>query len=253
MTDPEQQGRLVPEQPPAEETPEKYPFWNWADVGTLIALALPLLFIALAAVQLSVFVFSWHPRAKAVVPIVVQFLFWGLWFAVLYALIRLRYGRPFWRSLAWVPPPNGWWVSAGLGVLTAVGSILLAAALRPPQVTTPLEELLQDPFSLFLVGVFGVTLAPLCEELAFRGFLLPLATRSLGAAGGVMVTAAPFALLHGSEYAWGWQQIVVVFLAGSAFGWMRYRTGSTASATAMHAGYNLVFFIGLIAQRYMIR
>lgn len=247
------QGWLPPEQPLAEETPQKYPFWNWVDVVTLIALALPLFLIAFVIVQAFLYTFSWQPRAKAVVPIAVQFLFYGLWFGVLYALIRVRYERPFWRSLAWLRPPNGWWSSAGWGLLTAVGAILLAAALRPPPVETPLEQLLQDPSSVALMGIFAITLGPLCEELAFRGFLLPLLTRPLGAAAGVMATAAPFAVLHGSEYAWGWQQIVIVFLAGSAFGWMRYRSGSTAAATIMHSAYNLVFFVGLLAQRYAVR
>jgi membrane protease YdiL (CAAX protease family) len=253
MTDPEQQGWL-PEQPPAEETPApKYPFWNWVDVGTLIAISLPLFLVALLVVQFFLFALSWQPHAKAVVPIAVQFLFYGLWFGVLYGLIHMRYGQPFWRSLAWVAPPNGWGASFGWGVLTALGSVLLAAVLRPPQITTPLEQLLQDPLSVALMGIFAVTLGPLCEELAFRGFLLPLLARPLGPVLGVMATAAPFALLHGSEYAWGWQPIVIVFLAGSAFGWMRYRTGSTASATAMHSAYNLVFFIGLLAQRYVLQ
>jgi membrane protease YdiL (CAAX protease family) len=253
MTDPEQQGWPIPEHPPAEETPPKYPFWNWADVGTLVALALPLFLLALGAVQFLLFATSWQPHAKAIVPIAVQFLFYGLWFGILYGLIKLRYRKPFWRSLAFISPPNGWARSAGWGVLTAAGSILLAAVLRPPEITTPLEQLLQDPLSVLLMGIFAVSLGPLCEELAFRGFLMPLLTRPLGAVLGVMVTAAPFAVLHGGEYAWSWQPLVIVFLAGSAFGWMRFRTGSTASATAMHAAYNLVFFIGLLAQRYMIR
>lgn len=252
MTDPGQEW-LQPEQPPAEAPPRRYPFWNWVDVLTLIALAIPMFLIAVVVVQVFLYTTGWRPHAKAVVPIAVQFLFYGLWFGVLYGLIRMRYGQPFWRSLAWVPPPNGWWTNAGWGVLTAVASVALAAALRPPQVTTPLEQLLQDPASVLLMGIFAVSLGPLCEELAFRGFLLPLLTRPLGAVLGVMATAAPFALLHGSEYAWGWQQIVIVFLAGSAFGWMRWRTGSTAAATVMHSAYNLVFFIGLLAQRYAIQ
>ncbi len=44
--------------------------------------------------------------------------------------------------------------------------------------------------------------------------------------------------------------LVIIFFAGAAFGWMRHRTGSTAAAALMHAGYNLVFFAGLLAQRH---
>jgi membrane protease YdiL (CAAX protease family) len=126
---------------------------------------------------------------------------------------------------------------------------VLGAILRPPDIKTPLEELMKDPASLLLVGIFAVTLGPLCEELAFRGFLMPLAVRTFGAIAGVLLAAAPFAVLHGFEYAWSWQRLVIIFFAGAAFGWMRYRSGSTAAAAIMHAGYNLVFFAGMLAQR----
>jgi len=52
-----------------------------------------------------------------------------------------------------------------------------------------------------LIGVFGVTIGPLCEELIFRGFLMPLLTRSFGALP-ASAAAVPFALMHGEEYAW---------------------------------------------------
>jgi hypothetical protein len=108
--------------------------------------------------------------------------------------------------------------------------------------------LLRDRTSLALVGVFAVTLGPLCEELIFRGFLQPLLARTLGAAAGVVVTAAVFALPHGPQYAWSWQHVLLITLAGAVFGWVRHRSGSTMAAAVMHAGYNLVFFAALAAQ-----
>jgi membrane protease YdiL (CAAX protease family) len=113
----------------------------------------------------------------------------------------------------------------------------------------PLMDLLRDRVSLILVGAVAVTLGPLCEELAFRGFLLPLLIRSLSALPGILITALLFASLHGPEYAWSWRHLLLITLAGVAFGWMRYRSGSTATATVMHAAYNLTFFVGMVAQR----
>ncbi|MGC9971484.1 MAG: type II CAAX endopeptidase family protein [Bryobacteraceae bacterium] len=190
------------------------------------------------------------PRERAVTALLLTFSFYGVWFLALYALIRLRYGRPFWRSLAWLRPPRGLWDSAGWGLLLALAAILLGVLLRPPEIKTPLDDLLQDRASLMLIGVFGVTLGPLCEELMFRGFLMPLLVRSFGALTGVLAAAIPFALLHGFQYAWNWQRLVIIFLAGAAFGWMRHRSGSTAAAALMHAAYNLTqFAITLVAQR----
>jgi hypothetical protein len=114
-----------------------------------------------------------------------------------------------------------------------------------------MEDLIKGRASLLLLGFFAVTLGPLCEELAFRGFLQPLLVATFGAVGGVLLQAVPFAVLHGAEYAWSWQQLILMFVAGSAFGWMRHRTGSTAASTYMHAGFNLVVFAGMLLDSFV--
>ena len=70
-------------------------------------------------------------------------------------------------------------------------------------------------------------MAPVCEELMFRGFLQPLLVRSLGAAAGILATALPFGLLHFQEYGNSWRHVLLISLSGVAFGWMRHATGST--------------------------
>lgn len=235
---------------PAELSPseQRYPFWGAVDVLFMLGLALPALAAAgLAVAAASLLVPAWRSWRAAQV-LAMQFLFWGLWFLALRFLIRFKYGRRFWASLAWVRPPGGYAHAASLGALTAGVVIAGAALLRPPQVPMPLLELLKDPYSLALVGVFAVTLGPLCEELAFRGFLLPWLARLLKPAPAVLATGLLFALLHGPEYAWSWQHVLLIAVAGAAFGFVRLRTGSTAAAAAMHAAYNLVFFIALLAQ-----
>jgi len=44
-------------------------------------------------------------RHGAAIAIALTFSFYGLWFLALRLLLRLRYDRPFWRSLAWVGRP----------------------------------------------------------------------------------------------------------------------------------------------------
>jgi membrane protease YdiL (CAAX protease family) len=102
--------------------------------------------------------------------------------------------------------------------------------------------------TLILFSIFVVILGPLCEELAFRGFLLPLFVRSLGAAAGIMVTGLLFGCLHAPEYSWSWRHVLLVSLAGSVFGWVRYKTGSAAASTYMHSTYNLTQFAAFVAQ-----
>jgi membrane protease YdiL (CAAX protease family) len=124
----------------------------------------------------------------------------------------------------------------------------VGALLRTPDLDMPMKRLLSDRTSLLLVGVAAATLGPVCEELAFRGFLMPLLVRSLGAWPGIVVSALPFALLHGPQYAWSWRHLLLIVIAGVSFGWMRHRTGSTAAAAVMHAGYNFTFFVAFVLQ-----
>ena len=61
------------------------------------------------------------------------------------------------------------------------------------------------------------------------------------------VRAAPFAVLHGPQYGWSWRHIVLLVLVGIAFGWQRYRTGSSFASTAAHASYNAFMFTAYMA------
>jgi membrane protease YdiL (CAAX protease family) len=126
---------------------------------------------------------------------------------------------------------------------------LMSYLIHTPNVSTPLTDLMQDRTSVILLATFGVTLGPLCEELAFRGFLQPLLVRSLGVVPGILAATIPFGLLHFQEYGNSWRHAVLIALAGASFGWMRQATGSTRAAAIMHASYNALFFFVLFAQR----
>ncbi|MCW5980524.1 MAG: CPBP family intramembrane metalloprotease [Bryobacteraceae bacterium] len=242
-------GDYVPaEGPVSPPAPEPYPFWGYGDLVLLIGLMLPALIAAAVLVKLAALAFPGASESPAVIALAVQFLGYGLWFLCLYGALRLRYGRPFWKSLAWTRPPGGTSRFLLIGVILAIGVAVLGAALRTPDVDMPMKELLRDRVSLILVGIFAITLGPLCEELIFRGFLLPLLVKSLGAVAGVAITAVGFSLLHGPQYAWSWQHLALITVAGAVFGWIRLASGSTAAAAVMHAGYNLTFFIAFLAQ-----
>ena len=237
---------------PPQTQPARYPFWTYVDVLLLAAVAVPMLIASFVVAALMVKFLPGARAAKALGPITATFFFYGLWFFALYQVIHVRYRRPFWRSLAWVRTVWPAWTSALLGLGVAMGCILITIVLRPPAMQTPLDQLFDDPASVLLLGIFAVTLGPLCEELAFRGFLMPLLVRSLGPISGVLLQAVPFTLLHGFEYAWSWQRLIIIFLAGASFGWIRHVTGSTAAATWMHGAYNLTFFAGLLAERFVV-
>lgn len=231
-----------PISPPEESRP--YPFWNYQDLILFLGAGLPSLALSLALM----IAFQRYLPGRATPLLVGQFLGYGFWFLSLYAILRLRYGKPFWSSLAWGGPKRRIAACLFLGPAVALGLAVLGSALQAPQTPAPMRELLSDRWSIAAVGLFATTFGPLCEELAFRGFLLPLLSRSFGAAAGVALSALPFALLHGPQYSWSPVHVLLVGAAGVCFGVARLTTGSTAAATGMHATYNLTFFTAFLIQ-----
>jgi membrane protease YdiL (CAAX protease family) len=92
-----------------------------------------------------------------------------------------------------------------------------------------------------------VIIGPFFEEVFFRGFLFAGFINSrLGAVGTILLTAAAWSALHFTQYG-GWE-LVGIFAAGAAFGYVRYRTGSVWNTLAMHSFWNLVSMIMLALQ-----
>lgn len=244
---------MVP-QPRIPDTPEpqlpaslQYPFWNYEDIALFFGMGLPCLVFSIAILEAIVYVLPVKP-SQSVYLLTAQFVGYTMWFASLVLLLRVRYEAPFWASLAWLVPKQSFWRYVFQGPMLAFAVAFLGLAMRAPQIEMPFKELLTDRVSTMMTGVFGVTIGPLCEELAFRGFLMPVVVRSLGVWPGILITAVPFALLHGPQYSWSWRHLLLLLLAGTAFGRVRHITGSTAAAALTHASYNLTFFSALIVQ-----
>ncbi len=223
--------------------PRRDPFWSYEDLAVFAFLAVPCLVIGALAARLLNGVLPATPVSKAALVLGAQFLAYALWFAALAQILRFRYRARFWQSLGWTFPAREIGPALISGLCLAIIVEMVGVALHTPQVDSTLKELLQDRGSLMLVGLFAVTAGPVCEELAFRGFMLPLLARTFGISAGILLTAVPFALLHGPQYSWAWQYVVLLTLVGSAFGWVRYRSGSTAVAAIMHAAYNFTFMV----------
>jgi membrane protease YdiL (CAAX protease family) len=239
----------APEAPPEPRPPEpeRDPFWGYLDLLVFAGLAIPSMVIGWAVVAAGMFLFRHAPRVTEL--LVEQFLGYGILFGGLLLIFRLQYERPFWRSLGWTRASMPFLLNVICGMGAAFVVALMSYLIHTPNVSTPLTDLMQGRTSVILLATFGVTLGPLCEELAFRGFLQPLLVRSLGAVPGILAAAIPFGLLHFQEYGNSWRHAVLIALAGASFGWMRHATGSTRAAAIMHASYNALFFFVLFAQR----
>ncbi len=100
-----------------------------------------------------------------------------------------------------------------------------------------LREGLNSPY-WWGTALIAVVLAPLWEELAFRGFLLSaLAQTRLGFWGAALIANSLWTLLH-----WGYSApgMISVFVAGLILSWLVWRTGSIKTPIAAHAIGNAV-------------
>lgn len=98
---------------------------------------------------------------------------------------------------------------------------------------------------VLLLGVVAVAVQVLAEEMLFRGWLQPLAVRTIGAPAGVLVIAVLFALLHLIAGGGSGVATVNLMLGGVLFGLLALRDGGIAGAVAAHFAYNATEQVGL--------
>lgn len=243
---------MTPEDPddrstaPLTALPSGFPFWDYVDLAVFVGIAFPsLVASALLARGLALFL----PVGRVFDALLMQLLWYGLIFGALLVLLRVRYDRPFWPSLGWVFPFRGVLACLISGPVLAIGVGLIGFVIHTPTIKLPMfDQMLTDKPTTVLFALFVVLIGPLCEELAFRGFLMPLLMGSLGTAGGIVLSAVLFGAMHGYEYEWSWRHMLLIAIVGVVLGWVRYDTDSTAASTFMHSTFNLTQLAAFLAQ-----
>jgi membrane protease YdiL (CAAX protease family) len=137
--------------------------------------------------------------------------------------------------------------------------------------TLPIDDFFRTSADVWLVALFGTFLAPVFEELAFRGFLLPslasaydwLRGNKHSSNGDPIVapvvgndqhwsvaalvvscalTSIAFALVHADQLAHAWAPLAVLFGVSLVLCLVRLWTQSLAASTLIHATYNATIF-----------
>jgi membrane protease YdiL (CAAX protease family) len=235
---------------PQESTvPGRWPAWGWEDVALLVGAVLPAFGLGLVLMRVLRRLAPGVFGLVAVNTLTFQLFIYLFMVGTLFLLISGKYGQPFWTALGWTMAFRGALLSILAGPALAVGVSVLGVMFRAPEVRDPIRQMITGRVSLAVVVVFGVVVAPFVEELFFRGFLFPLVARSVGPWLGMVATAVLFALPHGAQNEWAWQQLTLIALAGVAFGFARYRTGATSASFLMHASFNATQFLGFLLTR----
>jgi membrane protease YdiL (CAAX protease family) len=130
-------------------------------------------------------------------------------------------------------------------------SILIALILGLFGGTLPSQEIVDDAglavggLEQIAVVIALVVLAPISEELVFRGVLLRGLARRYGMRNAVIGSSVAFALLHLLDP--NLLLAMPVFLVlGIALGYSVARTGRLGRAIAIHAGFNLVTVVSVL-------
>jgi len=232
-----QPAELVPVPPPD-------PAWNGWDVLRLAFLT----FVAVLVLSLLVapLIARWWfyphmPFGRIVrMPLVVvagQAVAYLLILAYMYILVTRERRRPdFLAAIHWNWPSNvAVYVLAGVALSLALQGL---AHLLPMPKELPIDSFFRTPAEAWALGILSVTLAPLVEELFFRGFLYPVLARSLGLPVAVFLTALGFALLHEAQLGFAWGPVLVIFLVGIILTMVRAKQNSVAASVLIHMAYN---------------
>ena len=184
-------------------------------------------------------------------------------------IFPLAWRRSFFAGLEWraTAATRHIWRLVGAASACFIGA-MADQFLMPGPSNTPIDETFRMPGAAWLLFAFGVTLAPLMEEIAYRGFLLPAFCTSfdwtmerltkkaplpLDGDGfpswsapamifASVVVSIPFALMHGEQTSYSVGPFLLLVAISLVLCWVRLAMRSLAASVLVHSTYNLLLF-----------
>jgi membrane protease YdiL (CAAX protease family) len=192
------------------------------------------------------------------------------------AVFPLLWHRSFLAGISW-NPRRATVAFIPLGIALGFASQAISSLLPIPK-EMPIEGVFKTPGIIWILTLFGIVVAPLFEELVFRGFLLPalaiaadyftlprtadrdqdlatltnwrvsdtFTTKSVIFAS--VVTSLAFAAIHAPQLGYAWPAVALLWTVSMVLCYIRIRTQSLAASTLVHASYNACIFIALFIQ-----
>ena len=184
--------------------------------------------------------------------------------AIVWAIFTYLWQQTFLGGLHWnFAAVRRRWIPLLAGGIALSLVVQFLSNFLPVPKTLPIDDFFRNSADVWMVALFGTFVAPIFEELAFRGFLLP----SLASAwdwlqgrredAGVdqdphwsvaalvvscTITSIAFALVHADQLAHAWAPLAVLFAVSLVLCGVRLWTQSLAASTMIHATYNGTIF-----------
>jgi membrane protease YdiL (CAAX protease family) len=172
---------------------------------------------------------------------------------VLVVWLSLRH--PTWRQIMGLPDRGRWWAetraSIGFGLLLYPGMVfgvgLVVSLVLSAIAGEPAQAPEQVPADLSGVGVavtilYAVIIAPLHEELFFRGVLFRGVRDRYGLGLGLVASGLGFGLIHYLDAPWqdALLLMAVMFFNGIALAWWYERRGTIVAPIVAHMVFNII-------------
>jgi membrane protease YdiL (CAAX protease family) len=141
-------------------------------------------------------------------------------------------------SLGLTRPPRAllWLAAAPVAALVLAACARIALRVTPSTGEAPVESFISWPSGMLAFATMGV-IAPLAEELFFRGYLFRVVL-PLGKLAACAITLVLFVALHLAQ-SWGnWGGVLAVALTGAVLTWLRAASNSLLPCTLAHVLYN---------------
>ena len=197
----------------------------------------------------------------------VQALSYGLIALVLIPVFALLWHEPFSKGVHWSGETarRRFLALALIGLASGIGINLLGNFLPMPKDPPIMQDMMKTTLGAWMMLVFGVTAAPMLEELAFRGFLLPglinsfrwlarkgtiseTAGKWIGVPVSILITSLGFAMMHSAQVSHAWGPLVLIGTVSVVLCIVRLRTNSVAAGVVVHAAYNFTLFAAVLAE-----
>jgi membrane protease YdiL (CAAX protease family) len=153
-----------------------------------------------------------------------------------------------------------------IGLILSLGVQAISSLISVPK-NIPMDDFFRTRSDVWLITAFGVLLAPLFEEVLFRGFLLPAFAiaydwlslpRTPGALEAwhsnnkltrpalvfsAVLTSILFAVLHGQQTGFAWPVLILLFFVSLVLSYVRLHLRSVMASTLIHVSYNSTIFV----------
>lgn len=162
------------------------------------------------------------------------------------------------------PLPRDWAIGAAVAVVGyfalnmglggALQFLVERAGMDPPVVQETFRDVAADPGTAWVLVVSAVALAPIAEELLYRGMLFQALRDRLGAGWGMWLSGAVFGITHvdlGATWLSNAMLVAVIWPLGALLAWAFHRRGTLLVPIVGHATFNAInvgFMITLAGQ-----